>query len=322
MKTDFINGSIEEGANILLHTLGNLAEGEKLCIVSDTTTRATAEIVAQQASAEGFQVDHQVIAPLQVHGQEPPEETRRSMLSADLVMGMTHRSMAHSKTRGELCRGKGRYLSLPEYSVEMLKHPSLRADYKKSAAKAKLLADKFTEASSIEIKTPAGTNIRLSAKGRLGNFCPGYVTREYKLGSPPDIESNVSPVEDSAEGVVVVDGSVPMSGMGQLRSPIKLTVRGGMITSIEAEKQYKDILEPLFEKFGPKSRVLAECGVGFNEKAKLCGNMLIDEGCLGTFHFGFGSNSTVGGKNEVSFHLDFIYYAKEMLIDGVPYSIS
>ena len=34
--------------------------------------------------------------------------------------------------------------------------------------------------------------------------------------------------------------------------------------------------------------------------------MLTDEGCRGTVHFGFGSNSTVGGKNKVNFHLDLI----------------
>jgi leucyl aminopeptidase (aminopeptidase T) len=76
-------------------------------------------------------------------------------------------------------------------------------------------------------------------------------------------------------------------------------------------------LEALFEKYGKKARVLAEFGIGFNEAAELCGNMLMDEGCYGTFHFGFGSNSTVGGKNVVGFHLDFVFYGNEFEIDGV-----
>ena len=56
--------------------------------------------------------------------------------------------------------------------------------------------------------------------------------------------------------------------------------------------------------------------IGFNEKAKLCGNMLIDEGAANCIHFGFGSNSTVGGKNEVSFHLDFIVKNADVFLDS------
>ncbi len=106
-----------------------------------------------------------------------------------------------------------------------------------------------------------------------------------------------------------------MDGLGKLDSPIKLIIKKGSINSIEGDARCCEILESLFERYGERARVLAEFGVGFNEKAKLCGNMLIDEGCFGTFHFGFGSNSTVGGKNEVNFHLDFIFYAEEAFLD-------
>ena len=45
--------------------------------------------------------------------------------------------------------------------------------------------------------------------------------------------------------------------------------------------------------------------------------MLIDEGAANCIHFGFGSNSTVGGKNEVSFHLDFIIKNADMFVDNI-----
>ena len=57
-------------------------------------------------------------------------------------------------------------------------------------------------------------------------------------------------------------------------------------------------------------------GVGFNNQAKICGKMLIDEGSFGTFHCGFGSNSTIGGINEINFHLDFVFYCNEIQIDN------
>ena len=65
-----------------------------------------------------------------------------------------------------------------------------------------------------------------------------------------------------------------------------------------------------------KSRIIGEFGIGLNPNAELCGMMLPDEGCLGTVHFGIGSNSTIGGKNEVSFHLDHVIKDPSIIIDG------
>jgi leucyl aminopeptidase (aminopeptidase T) len=76
-------------------------------------------------------------------------------------------------------------------------------------------------------------------------------------------------------------------------------------------------LERLFKTAGSdKALVLAECGVGLNEKAKLTGTMLTDEGAYGTMHFGFGSNATVGGVNDVAFHLDFVFRSPTLTVDG------
>ena len=75
-------------------------------------------------------------------------------------------------------------------------------------------------------------------------------------------------------------------------------------------------LNKIFLNQDKKRRILAEFGIGINHKSKLTGNMLTDEGCRGTVHFGFGSNSTVGGKNSVNFHLDFIMKKPTVLIDN------
>jgi len=50
--------------------------------------------------------------------------------------------------------------------------------------------------------------------------------------------------------------------------------------------------------------------------AELKGTMLEDEGTLGTIHLGIGSNKTIGGLNEVAFHLDHIIKEATVYIDG------
>lgn len=305
-----------EAARNILCRLGNHREGEKVCFVSDEGTRAVGDLFVALATEIEVPHQHLIVKPFAIHGQEPPPEVASEMAASDLVLGLTHFSMAHTRAR-QTCSQRGvRYLSMPEYSLELLQHPSLRIDFQKSAQGARRLADALTAGKQVRVVSPAGTDIELGIAGRTGNFCPGYVDEQCLLGSPPDIEANVSPEETKSNGRVVVDGSIPYPGFGRLEQPLTLEVRGGKINKIDGPKAQVAALEKLFAKHGEKARVLAEFGIGFNEAAKLCGNMLIDEGCRGTFHFGFGSNSTVGGQNVVNFHLDFIFYASQFQLDG------
>ena len=51
--------------------------------------------------------------------------------------------------------------------------------------------------------------------------------------------------------------------------------------------------------------------------ANITGNMLEDEGCLGAIHLGFGANSTIGGINEINFHLDMVIREASLRIDNI-----
>ncbi len=113
---------------------------------------------------------------------------------------------------------------------------------------------------------------------RIGNYCPGFVEQAGDLGSPPDIEANVSPLEDSAQGVVVIDGSITHPDLGLLTDPVEILVAHGRITEFRSANA--KCLAKLNDLFGPPDslrRVLAECGVGLNPAAKLTGTMLTDE---------------------------------------------
>ena len=90
------------------------------------------------------------------------------------------------------------------------------------------------------------------------------------LGSPPDVESNISPLETGSEGVVVVDGSIPYPGIGLLASPVVLFVEDGKITRFDGDRAVVERLESLFRGIGStKAYVLAECGVGLVLTGKL-----------------------------------------------------
>ena len=312
-----ISKKAAEGADILISRCGSVRAGERVLIVCDASTRAVGDLLFQRARALTDKSELLVVKEFAMHGEEPPADAAAAMQAADLCLGVTAKSMAHTAARRALSQAGGRYLSLPDYSLELLEDGSLRADFKSRKTATMAVADAFTQGRRITVSTQAGTDIVLDAGGRTGNCCPGFVSAPGELGSPPDIEANVSPVETASEGVVVVDGSIPFPTLGTLKSPVRLTVRQGKIVKMEGAPEVLAELERLFKTAGSdKALVLAECGVGLNEKAKLTGTMLTDEGAYGTMHFGFGSNATVGGVNDVAFHLDFVFRSPTLTVDG------
>lgn len=303
----------------LLHHCGSLRATEALIIVYDASTRRIGELLAERAAQTTDSVQRFEIPGLDWHGQEPPDDVAEAMCSAQLVVGLTTLSMAHTRARQRATKAGARYLSLADYSLGLLEHPAVRADFRSRGPIVRSIADRFTKGQVVRVSTRRGTDVRLEIDGRIGNSCPGYVEAPGELGSPPDIEANVSPQETASEGVVVVDGSIPYPGIGLLASPITLFIEGGRIVRFTGDATVVDKLESVFAEVGsPKAYVLAECGVGLNPDAELTGSMLTDEGTNGTMHFGFGSNATVGGQNDVSFHLDVVFREATLEIDGSP----
>ena len=65
---------------------------------------------------------------------------------------------------------------------------------------------------------------------------PGFVKNKGDLGSPPDIEANIAPLENSANGVIIVDGSIPFTDFGLLHKPITLEIKDGKISKISGNR--------------------------------------------------------------------------------------
>ncbi|MET4371915.1 2,5-dihydroxypyridine 5,6-dioxygenase [Bradyrhizobium sp. LB12.1] len=311
------NTQIMESAFYLLQHCGSLRADETCLILCDPVTRDIAEIFVAQGGKIAPKTRLIEIASLRMHGEEPPAAAAQAMAQADLIVSLCQYSLAHSRARIDAGKEGARFLSMPMYTMELMSDPAVTVDYHAQQRTAQAVADFFTQGSSAHVTSAAGTDIRLTIAGRTGNCCPGFVKEPGDLGSPPDIEANVSPVELESNGVLVIDGSITCPEIGLVTDPVRLQVEGGRIVEISSPNPaYKEFLEKLFEDKDSKRRILAECGVGLNPAAKLTGTMLTDEGALGCLHFGFGSNHTVGGTNQVAFHLDFVFQNASLSIDG------
>ena len=306
---------MEKGVENLILNAGNLKKDEKLLILFDNTTKNIAENFAYIAKKYTDNIFLEKVKSSNIHGKEPGEKIKQKMLNADLIICLTKNSLAHNDARIKANERGVRFLSLPDYNIDILKNEAVLVNFKKHIKNTEKITELLTLGKNIKIITTNGTCLYANIENRFGNCCPGYTNEKYLLGSPPDIEANIAPIENKTTGVIIADGSITDCRIGLLRDKVRLDIKNGLITNIQSENlKHVDLLNKIFDN--DKKRILAEIGIGLNKKAKICGNMLIDEGCYGAIHFGFGSNITIGGDNNVNFHLDFVIKKPTLQIDA------
>ncbi|MCI5569161.1 MAG: aminopeptidase [Candidatus Alectryocaccobium sp.] len=304
------------GALNLVKVNAGLKPEEKALIVCDTENIDIAKVLAYAVKSVGAEYSICIMEPRSTHGEDPTEAISKAMLGADVIFAPTKFSLSHSMARIHANENGARFISMPDYTRDMMKGGGLDADFLEIYKKVQKLKDILTNADKIHITTKAGTDIHIHAEGRIGNEVSGVCRTSGTWGSPPNIEVNVSPIEHLTQGKVVVDGSIPMPEIGVVTQPVVLTIKDGCITEFEGGKEAEIFRQLLKIDENPNNKVLAEFGIGMNDKATLKGSMLEDEGAYGTCHFGFGHNADQGGVNEASVHIDCVYQAATIDIDG------
>lgn len=315
-RADVIPAHLRGGIFHLLEHCGGVTSKSVALIISDPTTSGMAKLLSGACATIAKETRLVQIPVADRHGAAPPRELLQEMVNADIVFCMTQFSLAHSAERIAANDQGTRFLSMPLYDTDLLASSALTTDYKAELARTERLTQIFNEGTRVTITSATGTKMELDIKGRSGNCCPGFVTEKYRLGSPPDIEANVSPIEENSIGRVIIDGSVTTPEIGLLRDYVELTFEAGKVVKVHCKNEgVEKTVSKLLGDEGSKRRVLAEFGVGLNPNANLTGSMLTDEGALGYIHFGLGANSSVGGLNDVDFHLDFVFKADNVLVD-------
>ena len=190
---------------------------------------------------------------------------------------------------------------------------TLRADYRKIEERTVKVAGLVTGRRTARVTTKLGTDITMSIEGRTCHEDTGIVTKAGAFSNLPAGEAYLAPVEGSANGRMVIDGSC--AGVGVVSDPITIEVANGLATKITGGRGAEELLG-LVSKFGQDGRNIAELGIGTNDEARLSGIILEDEKVMGTVHIALGDNISMGGKVSVPSHLDLIIKMPTLLIDG------
>lgn len=310
-----VNSNLLPGARKLLTVCTQTQPQETVVIVTDSELAELAPPLAQAATEMGAEPIICIMTPRTAHGQEPPGPVAAALAAANVFLVPVKISITHTRALQTAVQNGARGLVMTDFRPEMLISGGIEADFVTQARVCRRLAAIFAAGEHVHLTTPSGTDLCLSATGRRGNALTAIV-EPGQFSTVPTIEANFSPVEGSAEGIIVADASIPYLGIGVLKEPVRAEVTAGFIHTIAGGAQAEILKQNLAAHKDPQVYNIAELGVGLNPRARLCGLMLEDEGVLGVVHIGIGTNLTLGGKIKAPVHYDLLMHSATLTVDG------
>jgi hypothetical protein len=297
---------------------GRLQGGERVLVVVDEPLAAEgAELLAAVQDAGGHGrlelwtgnrpleiapqpvLDAAEVADLSLFLAEKPlpEEGGARFSLLQTVTGHGGRQLFLGFVDGELLRGE---LSQPATNLER---------------PARELLSQLEGSETIRVRGRAGTELTIRAEGRPWQS-DALPLKGGEMANFPAGEVFVAPHKDGADGILVVDLTVPYTVEGLVDAPVTLRFENGRVTSIEGGRA-ADMLRTIVEEAGEGADVVAELGIGFNPTVSPRGHVMLDEKAARTAHVAIGRNTgPYGGDNEATIHVDCVFSAPEVEADG------
>jgi len=304
---------LQKACDIAIRDCMGAKAGETVLVVSDTEKHEIGYELYLSAIRLGHKAVYSEMQPLEVNGQEPPAAIADLMKQFDVVLCPTLRSLTHTQARRDASATGARVATFPGITKDVMIR-GLNADYKRIAERSLNLKAVLDKGKHVRVTSAKGTDISFSIDGRDAYASKGLFHAKGESGNLPTGETFLAPVEGTAEGVFIVDGS--FAGVGLMKEmDIKLTVKSGFVTSVEGGENAKQLSE-ILAKVGGDAYNIAEFGIGTNDSAQLSGLILEDEKVMGTIHIAVGDNMGFGGKVKVPLHLDGVVKDPDVYLDG------
>lgn len=304
-----MNELVSISKKLLIECLG-VKHGENYLVLTDDSKEELAESLYKAGKELGLRAMLFKIPVLRKSGEEPPKAAAEAMKNSDVVICITEHSLTHTRARKDAAAFGARIATMPGITKEMFLKGAITADYTQVEKLTKKVAEILTRGSKVVIEKDE-YKLEMNIEGRRGIESTGRYLEKGQSGNLPSGEAYIAPIEGSACGSILVDGSIV--GLGKLKSPILLKIEKGLLVDAIGDGA-KEWLEMLGHSSA--ARNVAEFGIGTNPNAILSGNILEDEKILGTIHVAFGSNDTFGGNVSAGVHLDAVVLNPSVYIDG------
>jgi leucyl aminopeptidase (aminopeptidase T) len=188
-------------------------------------------------------------------------------------------SQTHTDARIKAIKNGARGATMCDITEDALCTGAILGDYEECDRLGRKLGAIMDQTTEMRMTTPAGTDIKGIIKGRPVQYETGLFRNKGEFAAFPNSEINISPVEGSAEGVVVADFRVMSVGVTRT-APITLRVKGGAVCGIEGGPGADDLMNILGGFKDPTAFNLAEFAIGLNPCARMYATNLEDLGKL------------------------------------------
>lgn len=305
---------LSRGCEIILRQCMGLKRGEKALIVTDDEKLPLGSALYAKAKELGAEAVLMVMPVAGISGQEPPQAVAAAMRAADVVVCPTKESITHTGARIQAVKSGARIATMPGITEAMFSEGPIQADYAEVERVTESFAQLLTRASSCRVVTGGGRHeLILDLAGRSGVASTGVYRNSGQSGNLPSGEAYIAPLEDGANGEILIDGSVV--GVGRLEGPVVLTLKNGRLTKADG-RHAEEVLKAIPDN--ALSRTIGELGIGTNPMAKLTGVILEDEKIFGSVHVAFGTNLSFGGITKACSHIDCVTLTPSVYLDGRP----
>ncbi len=316
---------------ILSKCLALTADSE-VVVVADETTYAMARLLADAAAELNcrpvllfFSQALQASLPL----DSPGEVVKAALREAAATILCTNGSAACLSFRDRIRRaawGHGRKVAhMPgaTWHTFLIAH----TDYARITRACEGLALALAKGNEIVIRSrdhAGGEHVlraQLKSWERLPIVSDGII-RPGAWGNVPSGETYIAPIEGTAEGEIVINGSLP--GM-VLTAPQELVLefRAGCLQHMRPEDSaaahhlLKTQIQWARTRGDPNWANLAEIGLGTHPGIRrLTGSPLLDEKKYGSAHIALGDNIDMGGQVESVIHCDLVCLRPQVSVDG------
>jgi leucyl aminopeptidase (aminopeptidase T) len=303
---------LSQCARVALKECLNLGRQELLLVVCDPPCFEIGTAFWEAGSELCREAVMVQITPRRHNGNEPPAHIGELLGKFDVAVMPTSKSLSHTQARREACEKGARIATLPGITADVFLR-TMKTDWEKLGLYTRRISARLSSAKTIRVATDAGTDIAFETGGRSAKADDGRLIFKGAFGNLPAGEAYMAPLEDTAHGAIVIDGSFGVGGL--LETPIIFKVRKGKVIEVQSV-EFGAAIEELFDKYGAAARNIAEFGVGTLDCARISGNTLEDEKVRGTIHFAIGDNASMGGRVKVPLHLDGIIKSPSVWLDG------
>jgi leucyl aminopeptidase (aminopeptidase T) len=321
------------GARKIIDTCLGLTAGQELLVLFDETSWDVAHILMQVA----YRIDVHASAnyvPVSIQAQlgtraELPLTIMSAMREAVGILTCVTDDQACLPFRARIfdvgLDRRSKIGHMPGVTVEIL--PMADVDYNEISTHCEVLAAGLLKGRELELTSydsqekPASLTVEMGGWARSPTISNGLIQRGGWANIPPG-EAFIAPLEWTAQGTVIVNGSLPGYVIPH-GGEVWLEFESGRLVEYHSRDPHcLEIMGNLkgfaLQKGDANWNVLAEVGLGVNPAVEpLTGIELLDEKKYGTAHIALGENDWFGGSVSSAIHSDLTILRPTVRIDGL-----